>query len=79
MFRRLTMAIFRLYMKYLVRSYTRLILGCIQLGGGRRGGHEISHVSWRLGGVGTWGDSAIVCMSKLILLGLWYHIVCVVE
>jgi len=55
MFRRLTMAIFRLYMKYLVSSYMRLNMGCIQWGGRRRGGHEISYVSWRLGGVGTWG------------------------
>ena len=30
MFRYLTMAIFRLYMKYLVSSYTGLIMGCIQ-------------------------------------------------
>ena len=30
MFRRLTMTIFRLYMKYVVSSYTRLIMGCIQ-------------------------------------------------
>jgi len=29
MFRRLTMAIFRLYMKYLVSSYTRFITCCI--------------------------------------------------
>jgi len=29
MFRRLTMAIFRLYMKYLVSSYSRLNVGCI--------------------------------------------------
>ena len=30
MFRRLTMAIFRSYMKYLESSYTRLIMVCIQ-------------------------------------------------
>ena len=30
MFRRLTMGIFRLYMKYLVSSYMRLNMGCIQ-------------------------------------------------
>jgi len=53
MFRRLTMAIFRLYMKCLVSSYTRLNMGCIHWGGRRRGGHEISYVSWRVGGVGT--------------------------
>jgi len=63
MVRRLTLAIFRLYMKYSVSSYTRLIMGCIQWGGTRWGGHEISYVSWRLGGVGTWGVSAIICMS----------------
>ena len=34
-FRGLTMAIFRLYMKYLVRSYTILNMGCIQWGGRR--------------------------------------------
>ena len=33
MFRHLTMAIFRFYMKYLVSSYTRLNMGCIQWGG----------------------------------------------
>jgi len=32
MFRRLTMIIFRLYMKYLESSYTRLNMGCIQWG-----------------------------------------------
>jgi hypothetical protein len=35
MFRRMTMAIFRLYMKYLTSSYTRLIVGCIWWGGRR--------------------------------------------
>jgi len=30
MFRHLTVAIFRLYTKYLVNSYTGLIMGCIQ-------------------------------------------------
>jgi len=35
MFRRLTMAIFRLYMKYLVSSYTILNMCCIQWGGRR--------------------------------------------
>ena len=35
MFRRLTLAMFRLYVKYLVSSYTRLTKGCMQgeLGG----------------------------------------------
>ena len=41
MFRRLTMAIFKVYVKYLVSSYTKFIMcsGC-----GRCGGHEISYV-----------------------------------
>jgi len=55
MFRRLTVAIFRLFMKYLVSSYTRLNMGCIQGAGRSWGRHESSYVSWRLGGVGTWG------------------------
>jgi len=55
MFRRLTMAIFRLYMKYLVSSYTRIIMGRVQCGARRWGGHEIWYVLWKLGGVGTWG------------------------
>ena len=33
MFRRLSIAIFRLYMKYLISSYMRLNMGCIQWGG----------------------------------------------
>jgi len=55
MFRHLTMAIFRLYIKYLVSSYTRLNMGCIQWGGRSWGGHEFSYVSWKLRGVGTRG------------------------
>jgi len=62
-FQRLTVAIFRLYMKFLVSSCTRLIMGCIPWRGRRWGGHEISYVSWRLGGVGTWGDCYfILCL-----------------
>ena len=46
-----------------------------------RGGHEISYVSWSLGGVRTWGGGPLLLyiMSKLIQLGLWYHIMCAVE
>jgi len=57
MFRRLTMAIFRLYIKYLVSSYTRLIMGCIHWfsAGGEvgtrsrtcRGGWEVQHTTQR--------------------------------
>ena len=53
MFRSLTMAIFKVYMKYLVSSYTKFIMcsGC-----GRCGGHEISYV---FGGWEVWvhGDA----------------------
>ena len=38
MFRRMTMAIFRLYTKCLESSYTRLIMGCIQWGVGGKVG-----------------------------------------
>ena len=34
----------------LENSYTRVKMGCVQWGCGRRGGREISYVSWRLGG-----------------------------
>jgi len=61
MFRRLRMTIFRLYMKYLVSSYTRLFMGCIQWysTGGEVGTR--SHMCY--GGWKVWvhGVSAIVC------------------
>ena len=55
MFWPLTMAIFRLRLKNLVSSYTRLIWAVYS--GDLRGacGYEISHVLCRMGGVGTWG------------------------
>jgi len=52
----------------LVRSYTILIMGYILWGCWRWGGHEISYVSWRLGGVGTWGFLLLYFMSKLIIV-----------
>ena len=37
-------------------------------------------VSWRLGGVGTLGGFMLLyVVSKLIYLGLWCHVLCVVE
>ena len=66
MFQHLTMAIFRLYMKYLVSSYTRLTWAAYS--------EEVGEVGTRSrmchrGCVG-WvrGDAAIICyvMSKLI-------------
>jgi hypothetical protein len=74
MFRRLIMAIFRLYMKYLVSSYTRLNMGRLQWGGRSWGGYEISYVSWRLGGVDTWGMYMWVNNSEVYGI-----IMCVVE
>ena len=37
-----------------------------------------SRMSWRLGGVGTWGDSAIISMSKLITVRsmVSYYVCC---
>jgi len=40
-------------------------VGCIQRGGKRRGGYEISHVLCRMGGVGTWGSVSFL-YSRLI-------------
>jgi hypothetical protein len=54
MFRHFSLAIFRLINeKILVSSYTRLVC-CIQWGGKRWSGYEISHVLCRKGGVGMW-------------------------
>ena len=55
MFRHLTMAIFRLNMKYLVSSYTGLIMACIQWysTGGEVGTRSCMGHAWSLGGVGT--------------------------
>ena len=44
-------------------SYTRFNMGCVHWGCGRCGGHEILYVSWRLGGVGTWGNCCYVYLS----------------
>jgi len=55
MFRRLTMAIFRLYMKYLLNSYTGL-LWAVYIGevGGEVGTRSrMCHGGWE---VGTWGN-----------------------
>ena len=60
MFRRLTMAFFRLYLKYLVSSYTRLIMGCIQCGVGGEVGARSRMCCGGWGGVGIWG-SVILC------------------
>jgi len=67
MFRRLTMAIFRLYMKYLVSSYTRLMWDVYsgEVGVEVDTRSRMCHRGW----VGwVHGDSAIICyvMSKLI-------------
>jgi len=61
MVRRLTMAIFRLYMKYVVSSYTRLIMDCIQWYSTRAevGTRSLMcHGGWK---VSVHGVSAIMC------------------
>jgi len=61
MFRHLTVAIFRLYMKYLVSSYTGLILGCTQwysTGGEVGTRSRMCHGGWE---VWVHGVSAIIC------------------
>jgi len=67
MFRRFTMAIFRLYMKYLVSSCTRLIWAVYS---GEVGGEEGTRSRMCHGGWEVWvhGVSAIICMSKLIIV-----------
>ena len=70
MFRRLTMAIFRYVMKYLVSSYTRLNMGCKQweVGVDMDTRSRICHAGWE---VWVRRASAIICISELII-GLWY-------
>jgi len=61
MFRHLKIAIFRLYMKYLVSSYTGLIMGCIQWYSTRGGVGTRSRMCH--GGWVVWvhGVPAIIC------------------
>jgi len=56
MFRRLIMAIFRLYMKYLLSSYTKQTWA-VYMG---QGGVKISYLSERLGGVGYMRGSMLL-------------------
>ena len=51
MFRRLIMVIFRLYMKYLLSSYTKYTWAVFMGQGGGKSGHEILYLSQSLGGV----------------------------
>ena len=41
-------------MKELSKQLYLTCVGCIQWGGKRWSGYEISHVLYRMGGVGTW-------------------------
>jgi len=73
MFRHFSLAIFRLRNEKLSKQLYSTYVGCIQWGGKRRSGYEISHVLCGMGGVGTW--VLILCaMSRLILLALRYHV-----
>jgi len=79
MFRHLTRNIFRVYVKYLVGSCTGL-LWAVYSG-------AVQEMSWakdlvsvvEVGRCGYMGFLLLYVMSKLIYLGLWYHITCVVE
>jgi len=77
MFQRLTKAIFRLYMKYFVSSYTRLI---ICLGSGEVGGEVGTRSCMCHGGLVGWvnGVSAIMCMYELIIVRsmVSYYVCC---
>jgi len=66
MFRRLTMAIFRLYMKYLVSSYTGFIWAVYsgEVGGELGTKSRMCHRGWELWVHG--GTKLLYIMSKLI-------------
>ena len=53
-FRHVTLAIFRLRNEKLSKQLYSNCVYCIQWGGKRWSGYEISHVLYRMGGVGTW-------------------------
>jgi len=53
MFRPFSLAIFRLINEKLSKQLHLTCVGCIQRGGKRWSGYEISHVLYRMGGVGT--------------------------
>ena len=69
MFRRLTMAIFRLYMKYLVSSYTRFIVLYIVWAGGELGTR--SRMCLEVGRCGYMGMLLFYIMSMLIWLSYY--------
>jgi len=77
MFRRLTMAICRLYMKYLVSSYTRLIWAVYsgEVGGEVDTRSRMCHRGWE---VWVHGISAIICISELIIVRsmVSYYVCC---
>jgi len=54
MFRPFPLAVFRLINEKLSKQLHLGCVGCIQGGGKRWSGYEISHVLCRMGGVGTW-------------------------
>jgi len=67
MFRRLTMAIFRLYMKYLVSSYTRLIWAIYseELGSEVSTSSRVCHRGWEVWAHGG-GFMLLYVTSKLM-------------
>jgi len=66
-------------MKYLASSYTGLIWVVYsgEVGGEVGMRSHMCHRGWEVWVCG--GTLLLYVMSKLIYLGMWYHIVCVVE
>jgi hypothetical protein len=54
MVRHFKLVIFRLRNESLSKQLYSIYVGCIQWGGKRGSGYEISHVLCMMGGVGTW-------------------------
>ena len=54
MFRPFSLAIFWLINEEISKLLHSNCVGCVQWGGKRLSGYEISHVLCRMGGVGTW-------------------------
>jgi len=77
MFRHLTMAIFRLYMKYLFGSYTKLTWAVYmgQVGGGEVGTRScICHRGWEVWGLV--GTLLLYVMTKIIVRSMASYYVC---
>ena len=63
MFRHLSLTIFRLINEKLSKQLYSTCVYCIQWGGKRESGYEISHVLCRMGDVGTWGSGIFAILG----------------